>query len=202
MDCWSGARRSRLSPRGRRQCQRMDCRRHHRPGCSDSGDPFLCGSPPRDSVRPPPLPDDFDSGKVRWVPAAQGMIAGVALTLLSVTISALFFGVYGYGLSIVSPFIIGAIAAYFANRKQDVGPSATTRIALGATCSAACLSSRPRSRECFASQWRLRSRFRWRWLAACWAVRSRGRDDVPSGIRFPVSPCYQSCLRPNMRFRP
>ena len=67
------------------------------------------------------------------MPAAQGMIAGVALTLLSVTISALFFGVYGYGLSIVSPFIIGAIAAYFANRKQDVGPSATTRIALGAT---------------------------------------------------------------------
>lgn len=61
------------------------------------------------------------------------MIAGVALTLLSVAVGALVFGVYGYGMFVVSPFVIGAVAAYFANRKQDVGQPATTRIALGAT---------------------------------------------------------------------
>jgi uncharacterized membrane protein YhaH (DUF805 family) len=94
---------------------------------------FLCASPSRTLVRPPPLPGDFDSGKVQWVPAAQGVIAGVALTLLSVAVGALVFGVYGYGMFVVSPFVIGAVAAYFANRKQDVGQPATTRIALGAT---------------------------------------------------------------------
>jgi len=94
---------------------------------------FLCASPSRTSVRPPPLPGDFDSGKVQWVPAAQGVIAGVALTLLSVAVGALIFGVYGYGMFVVSPFVIGAVAAYFANRKLDVGVPATSRIALGAT---------------------------------------------------------------------
>jgi hypothetical protein len=33
---------------------------------------FLCASPSRTSVRPPPLPGDFDGGNVQWVPAAQG----------------------------------------------------------------------------------------------------------------------------------
>lgn len=94
---------------------------------------FLCASPSRASVRPPPLPGDFDSGIVQWVPAAQGVIAGIALTLLSVAVGALIFGVYGYGMFVVSPFVIGAVAAYFANRKRDVGAPATARIALGAT---------------------------------------------------------------------
>ena len=78
---------------------------------------FLCASPSRTSVRPPPLPGDFDGGKVQWVAAAQGVIAGGALTLLSVAVGALIFGVYGYGMFVVSPFVIGAVAAYFANRK-------------------------------------------------------------------------------------
>jgi len=60
-------------------------------------------------------------------------IAGVALTLLSVAVGALIFGVYGYGMFVVSPFVIGAVAAYFANRKRGVGAPATARIALGAT---------------------------------------------------------------------
>ena len=94
---------------------------------------FLCASPSRTSVRPPPLPGDLDGGNVQWVPAAQGVIAGVALTLLSVAVGALIFGVYGYGMFVVSPFVIGAVAAYFANRKRDVGAPATARIALGAT---------------------------------------------------------------------
>ncbi len=94
---------------------------------------FLYASPSRTSVRPPPLPDDFDSGKIQWVPAAQGMIAGAALTLLSVAVGALIFGVYGYGMFVVSPFFIGAVAAYFANRTKELGAVTTVQIALGAT---------------------------------------------------------------------
>lgn len=94
---------------------------------------FLYASPSRTSVRPPPLPDDFDSGKIQWVPAAQGMIAGAALTLLSVAVGALILGVYGYGMFVVSPFFIGAVAAYFANRTKELGAVTTVQIALGAT---------------------------------------------------------------------
>jgi uncharacterized membrane protein YhaH (DUF805 family) len=94
---------------------------------------LLCVAPSRISGQPAPLAGDSNNENVRWVPAAQGMIAGIALTLFSVAVSALVFRVYGYGLFVVSPFIIGAVAAYFANRKNDVGAPTTARIALGAT---------------------------------------------------------------------
>jgi hypothetical protein len=61
------------------------------------------------------------------------LLAGVGLTLLAVAISTLVFGVYGYGLFVVSPFVIGAITAYFANRKTDIGGGPTARLVTGAT---------------------------------------------------------------------
>jgi uncharacterized membrane protein YhaH (DUF805 family) len=91
---------------------------------------FLCVAPSRIAQQSAPL---VDKENVRWVSAAQGVIAGIALTLFSVAVSALVFRVYGYGLFVVSPFIIGAVAAYLANRNNDVGAPATARIALGAT---------------------------------------------------------------------
>ncbi len=60
------------------------------------------------------------------------MIAGAALTLLSVAVGALIFGVYGYGMFVVSPFFIGAVAAYFAHRTKELGAVTTVQIALGA----------------------------------------------------------------------
>jgi uncharacterized membrane protein YhaH (DUF805 family) len=93
---------------------------------------FLSAVPSHAPRPDAPAADDADERKRRWLPAAQGVIAGIALTLFSVAVSALVFGVYGYGLFIVSPFIIGAVAAYLANRKSDIGPKASARIAFSA----------------------------------------------------------------------
>jgi uncharacterized membrane protein YhaH (DUF805 family) len=58
---------------------------------------------------------------IDWGTAAQGMLAGMALTLAAVALGAPVFGVYGFGLFVVSPFVIGAVTAYLANRKGDIG---------------------------------------------------------------------------------
>jgi hypothetical protein len=45
----------------------------------------------------------------------------------------LIFGVYGFGMFIASPFVIGAVTAYIANRKQDLGLGRTALVVLLAT---------------------------------------------------------------------
>jgi uncharacterized membrane protein YhaH (DUF805 family) len=92
----------------------------------------LCVLPPRVAVAGPAVTDDAGATPVGWAPAAQGVIAGTGLTLCAVAVSTLGFGVYGYGLFIVSPFVIGAITAYFANRKHDAGAAQTARLVAGA----------------------------------------------------------------------
>jgi len=59
------------------------------------------------------------------VEAFQGACAGVGLTILAVATSTLVFGVYGSGLFVVSPLIIGAVTAYIGNRRSDIGGRAT-----------------------------------------------------------------------------
>ncbi len=73
-----------------------------------------------------------DAGALDLATAAQGLVAGVALTVLAVAVGALLFGSYGYGVFVVSPFMIGAMTGYFANRKTDVGASRTARLVAGA----------------------------------------------------------------------
>ncbi|MBV9883474.1 MAG: SRPBCC family protein [Sphingomonadaceae bacterium] len=46
----------------------------------------------------------------------QGMLAGMALILFGVTVSALAFGAYGWGLFVFTPFVVGLTTAYLANR--------------------------------------------------------------------------------------
>jgi len=75
-------------------------------------------------------PSDAGSGRSE---AAQGVIAGIAMTLFAVTISTLVFGVYGSGLFLVSPFLVGAVTAYFANRRFDRGGARTASLVLLAT---------------------------------------------------------------------
>jgi uncharacterized membrane protein YhaH (DUF805 family) len=48
--------------------------------------------------------------------AIYGVLAGTSLTVAAVAVGALLFGAYGYGMFVVSPFLIGAITGYFANR--------------------------------------------------------------------------------------
>lgn len=52
----------------------------------------------------------------------------MGLTLAVVAVAALIFGTYGYGMFVLSPFVIGATTAYIANRKHDIGWSLTFRL--------------------------------------------------------------------------
>lgn len=92
---------------------------------------FLCCLPSRVAARSP-VADNVGAPSLAWA-AAQGVVAGVAATLLAVAISTLVFRVYGFGLFVASPFVIGAMTAYFANRKQDIGGAQTALLVLGAT---------------------------------------------------------------------
>jgi hypothetical protein len=93
----------------------------------------LCLAPPRTSPRDPAAADKRELSEMRWPAVAQGLIAGVGLTLVSVAAGALVFGTYGYGMFVVSPFIIGAMTAYLGNRHQDIGPRETAILVTGAT---------------------------------------------------------------------
>jgi uncharacterized membrane protein YhaH (DUF805 family) len=56
-----------------------------------------------------------------WPSAFQGVFAGVGLTLVAVAVSTLIFGTYGYGLFLLTPFVIGVATAYVANLRADMG---------------------------------------------------------------------------------
>ena len=64
--------------------------------------------------------------------ALEGMIAGGALTVITVAVGALLWGSYSYGMFVAGPFLIGATAAYFANRDGDIGLDRTASVAVGA----------------------------------------------------------------------
>jgi uncharacterized membrane protein YhaH (DUF805 family) len=83
----------------------------------------------RAAIEPPSTGDDrpFD-----WATAAQGLLAGVGLTVVAVTIAALVFGSYGFGMFLVSPFAVGLTTGYLANRKIDIGAGFTAVVVAGA----------------------------------------------------------------------
>jgi hypothetical protein len=93
---------------------------------------YLCAAPPRVSVDDSPGADAGVEPAGRWSAAAQGLIAGLGLTLVSVAAGALVFGTYGYGMFVASPFVIGATTAYFGNRSQDIGVGPTMMLVAGA----------------------------------------------------------------------
>jgi hypothetical protein len=86
--------------------------------------------PPRSPWSEALLEADRERKMSGWGGAAQGMIAGIALTLAAVATSALVFGSYGYGIFVASPFVIGGVTAYFANRKADLGAGETIGIVM------------------------------------------------------------------------
>jgi len=61
-----------------------------------------------------------------------GVLAGVGLTLASVALGTLVFGTYGYALFMLTPFVIGVITGYLANRKGDIGDWPTALSVLAA----------------------------------------------------------------------
>jgi uncharacterized membrane protein YhaH (DUF805 family) len=91
---------------------------------------LLCLMPSRSSTLNAVSADDNTSGE--WSAPVQGVLAGIALTLAAVAVAALVFGTYGYGMFVVSPFVIGATTAYLANRKRDIGWKLTSRLIVAA----------------------------------------------------------------------
>jgi uncharacterized membrane protein YhaH (DUF805 family) len=98
---------------------------------------FLCLLPPRPAQGNSPV---IDAGwrdgepvpRHEWAAAAQGVVAGMALTLIAVAMGALVFHVYGFGMFVVSPFVIGAATGYLANRKTDLGGARTALLVVSA----------------------------------------------------------------------
>jgi len=94
---------------------------------------LLCVAPPRMPADRRLSAEDVETSDRPWWPAAaMGAIAGMGLTLLAVAAGALLFGTYGFGMFVVSPFVIGAATAYVANRKTDIGGSRTALLVAGA----------------------------------------------------------------------
>lgn len=68
--------------------------------------------PRRDAVSEEPDPDSMDLADV-----LQGVIAGVAIIVAAVLVSALTLGAYGWGLFVTTPFVVGMTTGYIANRR-------------------------------------------------------------------------------------
>lgn len=63
----------------------------------------------------------------------RGLLAGVAIVVSAVLVSALTFGAYGWGLFVMTPFLVGVTTSYLANRRTalSVGRSMTLVLAAG-----------------------------------------------------------------------
>ena len=80
--------------------------------------------------------EDATSGQDAGAPSARdavlGLFAGVVLCVAAVGVSTLVLRLYGYGLFIASPFVVGLTTGYIVNRKADRGDRATLTLVLGA----------------------------------------------------------------------
>lgn len=62
-----------------------------------------------------------------------GLLAGVAIIVFAVIVSAVTFGAYGWGLFVLTPLTVGMTTAYVANRDHDVGLRETVSLVTIAT---------------------------------------------------------------------
>lgn len=63
----------------------------------------------------------------------QGVLAGVAIIVLAVLISAVTFGAYGWGLFVMTPFLVGTTTGFLANRRRSLSFGQTSMLVMGAT---------------------------------------------------------------------
>lgn len=61
---------------------------------------------------------------------ALGLLAGVAVIVFAVLISAVTFGAYGWGLFVMTPFVVGTTTGYLINSEADLGLSPTMKFAI------------------------------------------------------------------------
>jgi len=63
---------------------------------------------------------------------ALGLLAGIGLIVFAVLISAVTFGAYGWGLFVMTPFLVGITTGYMVNSEGDLGSSRTMKLAIAA----------------------------------------------------------------------
>jgi hypothetical protein len=61
-----------------------------------------------------------------------GLLAGISIIVLAVLVSAVTFGAYGWGLFVMTPFLVGLTTGYLVNRDSDLGGSGTMTLVISA----------------------------------------------------------------------
>jgi hypothetical protein len=86
------------------------------------------------AVLPPRAEGDSDPPDAPANVAAiiRGVLTGMTLIMLAVTISALLFGAYGWGLFVLTPFVVGMTTAYVANRDGVIGAGRSQALVISA----------------------------------------------------------------------
>lgn len=62
----------------------------------------------------------------------QGVLMGAAIIVFAVLLSAVTFGAYGWGLFVLTPFLVGATTAYVANRRLPIDAGTSISLAVAA----------------------------------------------------------------------
>lgn len=60
-----------------------------------------------------------------WLITTQGVLAGMTIIVFAVAVGALVFGVYGWGVFVLAPLLVGFTTAYIGNRRYVVSRSRT-----------------------------------------------------------------------------
>ncbi|MFT3725581.1 MAG: hypothetical protein QM773_18585 [Hyphomonadaceae bacterium] len=66
------------------------------------------------------------------IPAMQGALAGMTISLTACAFGTLVMQSYGYTLFFATPLVVGVTAAYVANRRADIGLAKTNKVVLAA----------------------------------------------------------------------
>jgi uncharacterized protein YndB with AHSA1/START domain len=84
-----------------------------------------------EDVREPDEEREFEPG-FEAAHVIQGLVAGMAIIVLAVLISAVTFGAYGWGLFVMTPFLVGITTAYLANRRTPLRSGRTLPLVVAA----------------------------------------------------------------------
>jgi hypothetical protein len=77
-------------------------------------------------------PDPPSEKAAKILQLVQGVLAGVAIIVVAVLVSALTFGAYGWGLFVMTPFMVGVTTGYIVNSDTVLAPGRTELLVLAA----------------------------------------------------------------------
>jgi hypothetical protein len=76
---------------------------------------------------------EADQPGVNVAHVLQGLFAGMTIIVLAVLVSAVTLGAYGWGLFVMTPFLVGLSTAYLANRRNPLEASQSNMLVMSAT---------------------------------------------------------------------